>query len=555
MTITSTDTRIAYAGDGSSTAFALPWQFFGPDELRVYQVDSDQVETLLERGVHYSVTGGAGSAGTAATGTVVAATAPATGITWVIRRNTTPTQQILLPNAGPMPGPTVERALDRLTAIAQETQASLGRTLRVPAGETDDIPVLPSAADRASKVLTFDVNGDPTAATLDEGTVPISSAMEPVVGAATLATARAAMGARRYVDVVKDFGADNTGNTDTSAALQAAINSLTAGTIYFPPGSYGLAADLLMKPGVAMEADDPLLALLVARANNVRLTKYTASALTNAFSIRRLGFNANGFTGVRAVHLDGTDSAKRISLVTLEDLYIYGCAVGLYLRFCANTRAENVRLNACGNGMYIDQCADTTIYAGWAQNGSDYGIFVTGGPGAYDEGISITAFSTNGQVKGIGVSGQDWGQISNCSLTTCSGGPLAFLNANNWQITGSQFATGGGSPATPGISCDALCTALQITNNIIPLNTFGVNLLGERHVVKGNLFTGNSNIDINLQATKCAVGGNVCHSTGSAVSIQEQAGSDYNNISGNTTNGTVGVVGANSKVNGDNLVY
>ena len=65
MTITSTATRIAYAGNGSSTAFAVPFQFFGPDELRVYSVTSAEVETLLERGVHYTVTGGAGSTGTA----------------------------------------------------------------------------------------------------------------------------------------------------------------------------------------------------------------------------------------------------------------------------------------------------------------------------------------------------------------------------------------------------------------------------------------------------------------------------------------------------------
>lgn len=550
MTITSTDTRIAYAGNGTTTAFSVPFQFFGPDELRVYSVDSDEVETLLERGTHYSVTGGSG-----ASGTVVAVTAPATGITYVIRRSTTATQQILLPNAGPMPGPTVERALDRLTAIAQENQAAFRRTLRVPAGEADDIPVLPSASDRAGKVLTFDENGDPTAATLDTGTVAVSSAMEPVLAASTLVTARTILGARRHVDAMKDFGADNTNGSDAKAAIQAAIDSLTAGTVYLAPGSYGLASALTMKPNVSLEADDPLLALLVARANNVNLVQYTAVALTNGFSIRKLGFSAGGFTGVRAVHLDGTDGTKRISLVTLEDLYIATCARGLDLKFCANTRCENVRLNDCDIGMYIDQCSDTTIYAGWAQNGSDYGIYITGGPGAYDEGISITGFSTNGQVKGIGVSGQDWGQIANCSLTTASGGPLTFNNCNNWQITGGQFATGGGAPATPGISCDALCTSLQITNNLIPLNTFGVNLLGERHVVKGNLFTGNSSIDINLQATKCAVGGNVCHSTGSAVSIQEQAGSDYNNISGNTTNGTVGIVGANSKVNGENLVY
>jgi hypothetical protein len=550
MTITSTDTRIAYAGDGATISFAVPYQFFGPGELRVIATTAG-VDTPLERGVHYTVTGGSGT-----TGTVVATSAPAIGTTWTIIRATAQTQQLGLPNGGPLPGPSVERSLDRAMAAIQDNAAGLGRAIRIPQGEAADAPLLPAAAARAGKVLAFDSSGNPVASTITAGSVAISAPMEPVVGAASVALARFAIGARRHVDVVRDFGADNTNSSDASAAIQAAINSLTAGIVYFPPGVYGLAADITLKPQVMLEGDDPFLATLVARANSRDLLKYTAaSATVGPFAVRRLGFSSGGFSNVRHIALLGTDAAKRISLVSLEDIYCGPGAVGVDMRWCANSRLESVKTNTTAIGIYIGTCADTEINGGWSQAGAAQGIYVIGGPGAYDEGLRITGYSTNGQAKGIQVDGQDWGQISNCSLTTATGGPLAFADSSNWKVSGTQLATGTGSPAAPGLTANATCVGIQVDNCLIALNTFGINLLGEQHMVANNRFTGNSNVDINLTATKCAIIGNICHSTGNAASIVEQAGSDYNNISGNTNNGTVAIVGANSKVNGENLEY
>lgn len=550
MTITTETNRIAYAGNGSSTSFATGWPFYGPDELRVYATSALGVQSTLVRGSDYSVLGGNGG-----DGTVVAAVAPASGVTWTIVRATTPTQQVGIASSDPLPGPMLERALDRLTALAQEALGGLLRTLRVPEGEATSPAALPSATSRAGKVLAFDSAGTPVASTLTTGTVAISTPMADVVGAASLAAARTAMGARRHVDVVKDHAADNTGTTDAAAAIQAAIDSLTSGVVYLPPGTYKLASDVTLKPNVILLGEDPLLTTIVAGANSLKLLKYTAAALTNMFVVKGIGLSGGGYTGVYGIHLDGTDSAKRISLVNIEDVYVASCARGINAIFLANSRLENVRANACAIGIYVDQCADTLIEGGWAQNGTAEGIYVNGGGGAFDEGIRIVGYSTNGQVKGISVNGQDWGQITGCSLTTCSGGVLNFINSSNWQIAGGQFAVGGGSPANPGISADVNCAGLQITGNLIALNTFGVNLLGTGHIVEGNRFTGNGSVDINLQATRSVVSGNICHSTGSATSILEQAGSDFNNINGNATNGTVTIVGAGSVSNGNNSVY
>jgi hypothetical protein len=551
MTITSLDTRANYGADGSSTVFPVPFQFFGPDELRVYQTTAGGAVSTLVRGTDYTVLGGNG-----ASGSVVAVAAPVLGTVWSIVRATTPTQQVRLNNADPLPGPTMERMADRLTALAQEFTHGLGRTLRLPPGEATDAPLLPAAVDRAGLALTFDSNGAPVATALPTGSVAVSAPMLPVIAAATLRTARQTLGARDHIDAVRDYGVDNTFATDTAAALAAAIAAAPAGTVvYLRPGTYKIGSAVPLKPGVALVGEGPFLTTLVASANNVHLLTYTAAALVNDITIRRIGFSNGGFSGVRGIRLDGVDATKRISLVSLEDLYISGGDRGVDLKFCANSIITGARTNTSTIGIYLDNCSDTEVNGGWSQNGGDAGIYILGGGGAFDEGVRVTGYATNGQVKGIEVNGQDWGQLTGVSLTTCTGGPLIFINSSNWQIVGGQFATGTGSPAAPAITCDVNCSGLQITGCLVPVSTFGINLLGSAHVITGNRLTGNSNADINLAAVNCVVTGNLCQSTGVAASIVEQAGSDYNGIAANVTTGTVTITGANTVVSGANVVF
>ena len=55
-----------------------------------------------------------------------------------------------------------------------------------------------------------------------------------------------------YADV-KDFGAVGDGTTNDTAAIQAAIDSLTSGgTVYFSPGKYYLGSSLYVRPGVSL---------------------------------------------------------------------------------------------------------------------------------------------------------------------------------------------------------------------------------------------------------------------------------------------------------------
>ncbi len=127
MTLLSTQVVITYQGDGASTAFPIPFPFYGNDELSVIEtVTATGVETTKALNSDYSVVGGNGS-----TGTVTASVAPSAAVKWSIKRNTDLTQETDYTPNDPFPAETHELALDKLTAIAQELKELLGRTVTV----------------------------------------------------------------------------------------------------------------------------------------------------------------------------------------------------------------------------------------------------------------------------------------------------------------------------------------------------------------------------------------------------------------------------------------
>jgi hypothetical protein len=156
MTINTTTTRVSYTGNGVTTAFSVPFVFFGASELEVIRrVIATGAETVLALTTNYTVSGGNGT-----TGTVTAIVAPTAAVQWTIRRNTARTQLVDYAPNDPFPADTHERALDRLTAIAQETAEGNDRAVKFPKTDAPTISTeLPSSAIRANKVIGCDATG------------------------------------------------------------------------------------------------------------------------------------------------------------------------------------------------------------------------------------------------------------------------------------------------------------------------------------------------------------------------------------------------------------
>ncbi len=241
MTINTTTFRADYAGNGVTTAFPVPFIFFGLDELQVIERDqATGTETTLVRGTHYTVAGGGG-----AIGTVTATPAPAAGKQWTILRSTATVQQFDFTRNDPFPSDSVERALDRATAIVQEALGLNERTLRVPTTDPEAGLVLPANVVRANKLLSFDATGKPIA-------------LSPSDMSATTVTPTGSTAARQLAEHLKradprNWGGIGNGVQDDTAALAAAATFAGAqGLVWFvPEGTWRHTAQLVIPTAAA----------------------------------------------------------------------------------------------------------------------------------------------------------------------------------------------------------------------------------------------------------------------------------------------------------------
>jgi hypothetical protein len=216
MTISSTTTKVSYAGNGSTTVFAYTFKIFEAADLEVIVRSSTGTETTKTLTTHYTVSGAGSDGG----GSVTFVTAPASGETVVIRRNLALTQGTDYVENDPFPADSHEDALDRLTMISQGIQEELTRSLRIPVTDPTSIDMtLPGSATRATKALGFDSVGDPVVSTLTLAQIEAGStdAAASATAAANSATASAS-------------SATASANSATSAAASAATAATYAGT-------------------------------------------------------------------------------------------------------------------------------------------------------------------------------------------------------------------------------------------------------------------------------------------------------------------------------------
>jgi hypothetical protein len=161
VTVSTTSIKNSAAGNGSTTAFSFTFKVFASSEVKVYvRTDSTGAETLKAEGTgsaNYSVSG----VGSASGGTVTFVTAPASGETVVIRRNTAQTQGTDYVENDPFAAEDHETALDKLTHIVQEVQEQLDRSIKASRTNTiSSVEFLDGATARANKLLAFDGSGD-----------------------------------------------------------------------------------------------------------------------------------------------------------------------------------------------------------------------------------------------------------------------------------------------------------------------------------------------------------------------------------------------------------
>jgi len=231
MTVPSSTYRNDYTGTAGTLVFPYTFRILADTEIVVTaQYETGDPVVLIS----YTVDGVGSQTG----GNITFAVAPfdtATLDSLTFTRNPADTQNFDIRNQTSVPRAALEDALDRRTMVSLKQQEEIDRSLKFPITDTGSVLTLPSASQRANKTCIFDSIGGITAgATLASGDV-VSAQMEPVVQAASLATARSAMGP--WTDV---RGYVNIADPAYNGSLAAAINALpdSGGVVFLPAGTY-----------------------------------------------------------------------------------------------------------------------------------------------------------------------------------------------------------------------------------------------------------------------------------------------------------------------------
>ncbi len=197
MTVSTTLNKIIAVGDGVTMAFTFPFALrpSGQTDIQVFLTDTAGVITQLTYATQYTVTENAAIAPnpTPVGGTVNCVTAPAAGVLVTILRTMALTQPTSLANQGNLYQPVLESTDDNQAMQIQQLSELLGRMISVAV--SDPAPLnLPPVAQRANLAFMFDSSGNPIAVAPGGANSPVSSAMAPVVNAATIAAAVALLG-------------------------------------------------------------------------------------------------------------------------------------------------------------------------------------------------------------------------------------------------------------------------------------------------------------------------------------------------------------------------
>ena len=232
MTISTTTILNSYSGNGSTTAFAYTFPINTTSEITVIERSATGTETVKSEGTGSTNYGIADNG--ASGGTITMVTAPASGTTLLIRRNTDFTQETDYVANDTFPAETHEDALDKLQMQNQELEEELNRSLKISrTNSMTSTEFTTSASDRASKILAFDSSGE-LSVTQELGTFKGSDATVTTaayVQRDIIKSTTAAQLNNVYINVADSVVGDSLTDTDHFALLldaKSAADSATA---------------------------------------------------------------------------------------------------------------------------------------------------------------------------------------------------------------------------------------------------------------------------------------------------------------------------------------
>ena len=272
MTVSSSTNKIIGTGNGVTTSWPFSFKVLDPDHLVVTYTDAAGDETTLDPGT-YTVALNADQDASPG-GSVTHGPAIASGTKLTILRSVPYTQAIDLKNQGGFFPEVLERGFDLMVMQVQQLREQLARALKLSPSQSAIGELEAPDAARAGSYLGFDLAGN-LSLYAGQAAQSVSSAMQPVVSAASLALARAAMGLGGLATL------DKAANADLADMAQGTIKGrLTAGSGAaedLDDGQVNLILNALIQPGgrLSLTSALPVTAADVTAAGTLYYTHHT----------------------------------------------------------------------------------------------------------------------------------------------------------------------------------------------------------------------------------------------------------------------------------------
>jgi parallel beta-helix repeat protein len=354
------------------------------------------------------------------------------------------------------------------------------------------------------------------------------------------------------------YEADPTGATDSTSAIQAALNAVPSGggVVYIPAGTYLVSASLTMASGTMLVGDGWASELFMAADAN--LEHIADASDTSECCIRDLQINGNGTnqTGGGTSMVGGDSSVD----LTVRNVWVhnswgqgiyFGGAAGALIEGCYATANGVGSVNGFGFGLN-DGAAYNRITGCYTSGNLEGGYSVYGSSAAnaaHDTVIVGCTAYTESEI-GFNIYNAYNCTVSGCNAVDCgTAGIQVEYEAANVTVTGCTVSSDGGvygiNIIPTGNGCVVSgCTSTGSGTGINADNTTGVTITGNQ--CSGNVNTG-IYLGHNSGVTNFTVAGNTCNDNGQQGIITGSI-CGYGTISGNTCCGNTSDSGARAGI-------
>ena len=261
ITIDTTATRVSYTATASQTAFAIPFEFFDEDDIKVYQQG-----VLKTKTTHYTITPVTTYEGGFDGGTMTLGTGATVNDIIVIALDMPAERSTDFPTSGPFNITTLNTWIDKTMVLVKQLTEKAGRAVNRPVTSTETYSLdWPDGATADPKVLQIS----------SDAALELGPAVGTISAAATKATEAAASAAAALTSQnAAASSASSAAGTATTLSGAASTTSLAIGT-----GSKAFT----VASGLAFVAGDYVIATSNSGVSNYmhgQIASYSSTTLT-----------------------------------------------------------------------------------------------------------------------------------------------------------------------------------------------------------------------------------------------------------------------------------